>query len=323
MRHTYAFAATIAVAALTSAPSAAQTFPDHQIEIMVPFVAGGTTDSIARTIAQRFADRWPHQPTIVNNRPGGGGSIGASLVAKAPPDGHTLLATTIAFAINAGMQKQPYDALKDFTAVTELTSIPLMLVVHPSLPVHDLKEFIAYANAQPNGLDYASSGPGTSTHLAGEMFKTMTGAKLVHVPFKGNAEILNALLGGHVKAHFALTASSLQYVRNGSLRALAVTTEQRLPDLPDVPTIAELGYPGYEISSWQAVFVPTGTPKDVVKTLNGEIVTMLKTPAVDARIRREGAIPIGSTPEQFAQRFKNEVEKWAKVAKSAGLAGAH
>jgi tripartite-type tricarboxylate transporter receptor subunit TctC len=148
----------------------------------------------------------------------------------------------------------------------------------------------------------------------------MTGSKLVHVPFKGNAEVLNALLGGHVKSHFALTASTLQHVRSGALRAIAVTTEKRLPDLPDVPAIAELGYPGYEISSWQGVFAPAGTPKEIVGRLNHEIVTMLKTPEVQARIRREGAIPIGSSPDEFAARFQNEVEKWARVAKSAGLA---
>ena len=209
----------------------------------MPFVAGGTTDTVARLIAQRMTDNWG-QPAVVYNRPGGGSTIGTATVAKAAPDGHTLLVTTIAFAINASLMKTPYDPIKDFTPITELASIPLMLVVHPSLPVTNLKEFIAYTKAQPNGVDYASSGAGTSTHLAAEMFKSMTGAKLVHVPFKGNAEVLNALLGGHVKVHFALTASTLQHVRTGALRVIAVTTEKRIASLPDVPTIAELGYPG-------------------------------------------------------------------------------
>jgi tripartite-type tricarboxylate transporter receptor subunit TctC len=317
-----ALPAALAVSLLGTSLCPAQSYPSKQIEIVVPFVAGGTTDTVARLIAQRFSDRWP-QPVIVNNRPGGGGNIGAGLVAKAVPDGHTLLVTTIAFAITAGLQKQSYDAINDFTAITEIASIPIMLVVHPSLPVHTVKEFIAYSQAQPSGVDYASSGPGTSTHLAGEMFRTMTGAKLVHVPFKGNAEVLNALLGGHVKAHFALTASSLQYVRSGALRAIAVTTEKRLPELPDIPTVAEAGYPGYEISSWQGAFAPAGTPKEIVNTLSGEIVAMLNTPEVRQRLLHEGALPIGSSPEQFGVRFKSEVDKWAKVAKSAGLAGAH
>ena len=307
---------------LLAAPCPAQTYLARPIELMVPFVAGGTTDTVARMMAQRFTDRLG-QPAIVNNRPGGGSTIGTGMVAKAAPDGYTLLVTTFALAVNGALQKLPYDAVKDFAPITEIAAIPLMLVVHPSLPVKSVKEFIEYSKAQSAGLDYATSGTGTSTHLAGELFKTMTGAKLVHVPFKGNAEVLNALLGGHVKVHFALTASTLQHVRAGTLRVLAVTTEQRLPDLPDVPTIAELGYPGYEISSWQGVFAPAGTPKDIIDKLNGEIVAMLKTPEVDARIRHEGAIPIGSSPEQWSVRFRNEVEKWAKVAKSAGLAAAN
>lgn len=302
-------------------PCAAQTFPSKQIELIVPFVAGGTTDSAARLIAQRFTDKWG-QTAIVTNRPGGGSAIGTAIASKAAPDGHTLLVTTIAFAINVSLHKQPYDALKDFTAVTEISSIPIVLVVHPSLPVTSVKELIAYAKAQPAGVDYASSGPGTSTHLAAEMFKAMTGASLVHVPYKGNAEVMNALLGGHVKVHFGLTASSLQHVRSGKLRALAVTTEKRLTSLPDIPTVSELGFPDYEISSWQGAFVPAGTPKPIVDQLSQAIVGLIQTPEMQARIRKESAEPIGSTPEQFAVRFRNEIEKWARVVKSAGLATA-
>ena len=308
----------VAFACLAAQPCGAQTYPNRQIEIVVPFVAGGTTDTVARLIAQRFSERWS-QPAIVNNRPGGGSTIGTNLVARTAPDGHTLLVTTIAFAINASLQKQPYDAIADFTAITEIASIPLMLVVHSSLPVKNVQEFIAYSKAQPSGLDYATSGPGTSTHVAAEMFKSMTGANLVHLPFKGNAEVLNALLGGHVKAHFGLVASTLQHVRSGALRVLAVTTTKRLAALPDVPTIAELGYPGYEISSWQGVFAPAGTPKDIIGKLNAEIVQMLALPEVRERISREGADPVGSTPVEFAERFRNEVEKWGKVTKDSGL----
>jgi tripartite-type tricarboxylate transporter receptor subunit TctC len=309
----------LAVLALTiSLPVAAQNYPSKQVDLYVPFVAGGTTDSVARLIAQRMADNWG-QPAIVQNRPGGGSTIGTNLVAKAAPDGHTLLVTTIAFAINASLQKTPYNPIKDFAPITELTSIPIMLVVHPSLPVHSMKELIEYSKKQPSGVDYASSGGGTSTHLAAEMFNTMTGAKLVHVPFKGNAEVLNALLGGHVKVHFGLSASTLQHVRSGAVRVLAVTTEKRLADLPDVPTIAELGYPDFEISSWQAMFAPAGTPKEVIAKINAETSRMLAAPEVRARIKNEGADPIGSSPEQFDKRIRSEVDKWAKVVKSAGL----
>ena len=311
-------AAALALSVFAVAPCAGQTYPNHPIELVVPFVAGGTTDTIARMIAQRL-DKWG-QPVIVNNRPGGGSTIGTAQVAKALPDGHTVLVTTFALAANASLQKLPFDPVKDFAPVTEIASIPLILVVHSSLPVHNVKEFIDYSKAQPAGVDYATSGAGTSTHLAAEMFKQMTGAKLVHVPFKGNAEVMNALLGGPVKVHFGLSASSLQHIRSGTLRALAVTTETRLAELPDVPTIAELGYPGYELSSWQGVFVPAGTPKPIVDKLNGEIVAMLNTPEVQDRIKREGAIPVGSSPEQWALRFRDEVAKWAKVSKSAGLA---
>jgi tripartite-type tricarboxylate transporter receptor subunit TctC len=311
-------AALVLTAALAVQPCAAQTYPSRQIDLVVPFVAGGTTDTAARMIAQHLSDKWG-QTVIVNNRPGGGGAIGSSIVAKAAPDGHTVLVHTIAFAISAGLQKQSYDAIKDFAAITEISSIPLMLVVHPSLPVTNVSELVALSKATSAGLDYASAGVGTSPHLAGEMFKTMTGANFVHVPFKGNAEVTNALLGGHLKIYFGLSASVLQHVRSGKLRALAVTTAQRLPELPDVPTIAELGNPGYEITSWQGVFVPTGTPKAAIGKLNEEIVRMIKTPEVQERIRREGAYPIGSTPEQFSERFRNEVEKWAKVAKASGL----
>jgi tripartite-type tricarboxylate transporter receptor subunit TctC len=314
-----AFVAALALVAGTAARAAGETYPGKPIELVVPFVAGGTTDTIARLIAQRMTDRWG-QPAIVLDRPGAGGEVGTNIVAKAAPDGYTLLITTIAFAINAAMRKAPADQLKDFAPITELASIPLMLVVHPSVPVTNVSEFIAYSKAQPAGLDYATSGTGTSTHLAAEMFKTMTGANLVHVPFKGNAEVLTALLGGHVKVYFGLVAATLEHVRSGRLRVLAVTTETRIAALPDVPTIAELGWPGYEISSWQAMFAPAGTPKDIIAKISDETSRMLAEPDTRERIRREGADPVGSSPEQFVARIRSEIEKWTKVVKASGLA---
>src|SRR5437016_6694359 len=314
-----AFALACALVAAVSPAADAQTYPSKQIELIVPFVAGGTTDNIARLIAQRFQESWG-QTVIVSSRPGGGSVIGTAAVAKAPPDGHTLLVTTFAFAVNPALQKLPYDAARDFAPVTELASLPLMLVVHPSVPAANLTEFLAYAKASPAGLDYASSGAGTSTHLAGEMFRTMAGGNLVHVPFKGNAEVMNALLGGHINIYFSLVPTVLQHVKAGTLRALAVTTEKRLPYLPDLPTVAESGFPAYEINSWQGVFAPAGTPKDVVGKINDEIVRMLKAPEVRARMTQEGADPVGSSPEEFSARVASEMVKWSKVAKDAALA---
>jgi tripartite-type tricarboxylate transporter receptor subunit TctC len=308
----------VVLAGVTSA--AAQSYPTKQIELVVPFVAGGTTDNISRLIAQRFTESWS-QTVIVNNRPGAGSTIGTAAVAKAAPDGHTLLVTTFAFAVTPVLQKVSFDPIRDFAPITEIASLPMMLVVHPSLPVTNLKDFIAHAKASPKGLDYASSGPGTSTHLAAEMFRSMAGVDLVHVPFKGNADVYNALLGGHIKVHFSLVPSAINHVRAGKLRAIAVASDKRLPYLPDLPTIAESGFPAYEISSWQGMLAPAGTPKEVIGKINGELLELLKTPAMRQRMATEGADPVGSTPEEFAKRVAGEVAKWTKVARDAGLVG--
>jgi tripartite-type tricarboxylate transporter receptor subunit TctC len=273
-------------------------------------------------IAQRFTDSWS-ATVVVNNRPGGGSMIGSAAVAKSAPDGHTLLVTTIAIAINASLQKLTFDPATDLAPVSELTSIPLMLVVHPSVPATNLKELVALIKANPGKWDYATSGAGTSPHLATEMFKSVAGIDMVHVPFKGNAEAMNAFLGGHIKIYFAQVPAVLQHVKTGAVRPIAVTTEKRLSYLPNVPTIAELGYPGYEISSWQGMFAAAGTPKEVVNKIAGETIRMLKTPEISERIAREGSDPIGSTPEEFSIRFKSEISKWAKVAKEAGMQGAN
>jgi tripartite-type tricarboxylate transporter receptor subunit TctC len=305
-----------------TAPVQAQVYPTKPVEIVVPFVAGGTSDIIARMIAQRFTDSWS-ATVVVNNRPGGGSMIGSAAVAKSAPDGHTLLVTTIAIAINASLQKLSFDPATDLAPVSELTSIPLMLVVHPSVPATNLKELVALIKANPGKWDYATSGAGTSPHLATEMFKSVAGIDMVHVPFKGNAEAMNAFLGGHIKIYFAQVPAVLQHVKTGAVRPIAVTTEKRLSYLPDVPTIAELGYPGYEISSWQGMFAAAGTPKEVVNKIAGETIRMLKTPEISERIAREGSDPIGSTPEEFSIRFKSEISKWAKVAREAGMQGAN
>jgi tripartite-type tricarboxylate transporter receptor subunit TctC len=319
MYRTFQVIAALCAAALAAS---AQDYPSRQIDFVVPFVAGGTTDTIARALGQRLSDKFG-QPVIVNNRPGAGGAIGTATVAKANPDGHTLLVHTIGFATAPSMQKQSYDPIQDFAPITQIASLPLMLVVHPSVPAQNVAQLVALAKEKPGQLDFASAGAGTSPHLAAEMFKQMAGVNLVHIPFKGNAEVMNAMLGGHVKVYFSLVPASLQQVKAGGVRALAVTTERRIAALPDVPTLAELGFTGYEINSWQGLFAPAGTPKNIVTRLNEETVAILKSREMHARIESEGADPVGSTPEQFAAFVKAEAAKWDKVIKSAGIGAAN
>jgi tripartite-type tricarboxylate transporter receptor subunit TctC len=308
----------IAALATATALAGAQSFPSKTIEFIVPFAPGGSTDTVSRMLAQKMSETFG-QPAIVNNRPGGGSIIGTALAAKAPPDGHTILAQTIAFAINAAAKKNlPYDPIKSFTPIAELSTLPLMLVVHPSLPVNSVQELVAMAKQKPGQLNYASSGSGTSPHLAAEMFKSMAGVDMIHIPFKGNAEASNALLGGHVPIYFALVPPFLAHVKSGALRALAVTTERRIDSLPHAPTIAELGYAGFEISSWQGLFVPAGTPPAAVARLNSEVGRIINLPEVRARIEREGATPVAGTAEQFGAKVASEIAKWKRVIEQSG-----
>jgi tripartite-type tricarboxylate transporter receptor subunit TctC len=285
----------LAIALTSTLPAAAQDYPKKTIELVVPFVAGGTTDNIARLMAQRFTDSWG-QSVVVNNRAGGGSTIGTNAVAKAPPDGHTLLVTTIGFAINAGLQKLPYDPIGDFAPITELASLPLVLVVHASLPVTNLQEFIALAKSKAGGWDYASSGTGTSPHLAAEMFKSMAGIELVHVPFKGNAEAMNSLMGGHVKIYFALVPAVLQHIKAGTLRAIAVTTEERLPYLPDVPTSPNWASPATRSAPGRACSHPPAPRKTLSSrsTASSFACSTCRTSA--GAFRKRAPIPSGVRP---------------------------
>jgi tripartite-type tricarboxylate transporter receptor subunit TctC len=288
------------VAGLAAAPGAAQGYPVKPIRIIVPFAAGGSSDIIARTIGQKFTESWGQQ-TIIENRAGGSSIIGTDLAARAPADGYTLLLQTIAFAINASLQKKlPYDPVRDFVPITQISALPLMLVVHPSLPVKTVKELVALATARPGQISYASSGSGTSPHIAAEMLKSMAKIDLIHIPYKGNAPAMTDLLGGHVTVNIGLLPVVLPYVNAGKLRALSVTTARRVSALPRLPTMSESGFPDYEINSWQGVFAPARTPPDVVTTLYREIVRILGLPDVRQRLVSEGAEPVGSTPEQFA-----------------------
>ena len=297
----------------------AQTYPARPIRFIVGFGPGGGTDRISRALSLKLSDSMGQQ-VIVDNRPGGGGSIAAVIAAKASPDGYTLFAGTIStLATNVSMySKLPYDPVRDFAPVTLTQMTPYLLLVQPSLPVATLREFIALAKATPGRLNYASAGSGGGNHLSQEMFKFMAGIDIVHVPYKGGGEQLTALIAGEVQSNFNLVPTALPQVRAGRLKALAVTSAQRLPVVPEVPTIAEAGVPGYEATSWQGVVVPAATSRAVVNRLHGEIAKALQTPEMTQWFAAEGSTPGGITPEEFAAHIKREIAKWAKVVKVSG-----
>jgi len=313
-----AIVATAIAAPLTFAQGAAN-YPAKPVRLVVPFPAGGTTDILARAVAQRLSEAWGQQ-VIVDNRPGAGGNIGSDLVAKAKPDGYTLLMGTVGtHAINPSLYRNmPYDHVKDFAPVILVAGVPNVLVVNPSLPVHSVPELIAYAKANPGKLNFASSGNGTSIHLSGELFKAMTGVEMTHVPYKGSAPALTDLIGGQVQLMFDNLPSSLPFIKAGKLRALAVTSGARAAALPDLPTLAESGLPGFEASSWFGVLAPAGTSRDIVAKLNGAIAGWLASPEAKEKLLAQGAIAAGGTPEDFARHIGAETSKWAKVVKASG-----
>jgi len=317
-----AFTAALATAlAAIAAPTLGfgQTYPSKPIEIVVPFVAGGSTDVTARMLAPRLSQALG-QPVIVMNRPGSGGTIGAALVARAQPDGYTLLLTTASIAINAVIRpKLPYRPIKNLAPVVELTSVPLMLLVHASLPVSTMQEYVAYIKARPGKLNYSSGGTGTTPHLAMELINNRFGIKTTHIPYKGNAEVASALLSGEVPITLGLLPPFLQYVKSGAAKALMVTTKERIAALPDTPTIGELGHPNSDVSSWQGIFAPRGTPPEVIAKLNTEIVRILQLPEVREAILKQGADPVGGTPEAFAAKVKNDIATWQSVIEASGI----
>jgi tripartite-type tricarboxylate transporter receptor subunit TctC len=308
-----------AVAAPFTFAQSAANYPAKPVRLVVPFPAGGTTDILARAVAQKLSEAWGRQ-MIVDNRPGAGGNIGSDLVAKSAPDGYTLLMGTVGtHAINPSLYKNmPYDHVKDFAPVILVAGVPNVLVVNPSLPVHSVPELIAYAKANPGKLNFASSGNGTSIHLSGELFKAMTGVEMTHVPYKGSAPALTDLIGGQVQLMFDNLPSSLPFIKAGKLRALAVTSGARAAALPDLPTLAESGLPGFEASSWFGVLAPAGTPRDIVAKLNGAIAGWLASPEAKEKLLAQGAIAAGGTPEDFARHIGAETSKWAKVVKASG-----
>jgi tripartite-type tricarboxylate transporter receptor subunit TctC len=303
--------------ALTSFAQA--QYPNKSVRLVVPYPPGGGTDTMARTLGQKLSETLGQQ-VVIDNRPGGGANIGAELAAKAPPDGYTLLMNTIAHASAVSLyRKLGYNFLRDFAPVTLLATTPHILVTHPSLPVKSVKDLVALAKARPNEIVYSSSGSGTPAHLAGELFKHMTGANMVHVPYKGGGPSMIALLSGEVSLAFATTPSAIAYVKAGRLRAIAVTTARRSLATPDLPTIGEAGVPGYDVGSWYGLLAPAGTPKDIVARLNAEAGKALRLPDVKQRLDASGFEALTSTPEEYGAFMRSEVEKWAKVIKAAGI----
>jgi tripartite-type tricarboxylate transporter receptor subunit TctC len=310
-----ALALAVACGAHAQAP-----YPNHPVRIVVPFPAGGTTDILARATAQKLTEGLG-QPFVVENRPGAAGNIGAELVAKSPPDGYTMLMGTVGtHAINPSLyDKMPYDHVKDFVPVVLVAGVPNVLVVHPSVPVMSVQELIAYAKANPGKLNFASSGAGTSIHLSGELFKTMTGVSMQHVPYKGSSPALADLTGGQVQLMFDNLPSALPLIKAGKLRALAVTSLTRSTVLPDLPTVSESGLAGFDSSSWFGLLAPAGTPKDVVARVNGEVAKWLATPDAKEKLAAQGAIVAsGLAPEDFTRHIASETAKWQKVVKESG-----
>ena len=302
----------------TTVATAAQPYPARPLRIVAPLAPGGTTDIIARMLAQRFGDTWG-QPVVVDNRPGAGGNIGNQIVAQAPPDGYTLLMAVPPLAINPSLyRKAGYDPVKDFAPVSLVASVPIVLAVHPAVPARSVKELVALARAKPGTLNYASSGSGGGPHLAAALFADMAQIDVVHVPYKGSGPAMTDLLGGQVQMQFSGLPPLLPVIRAGRLRALAVGGTQRTAALPDTPTIAESGLPGYDAASWQGVAMPAGTPVAVIGTVHREIARFVGTPEAKARFAEIGAEPVGGTPDAFSAFIRSEVGKWAKVIRQSG-----
>ena len=296
-----------------------EQYPTRPIRLVVPYAVGGATDITSRIIAPRLSESIGQQ-VVVDNRPGGASIPGTAMVAKAAPDGYTVLIATMSFgAAPALFPNLPFDAQKDFAPVTLMTVLPMVLVVHPSVPAKSVNELLAVAKSKPTGLNYGSAGNGSATHLAGELFKTMSRANIVHIPYKGGGPSVAAMLAGEVSMMVAIISTVVPHIKAGKLVPLGVGTTKRHPVLPEVPTIAEQGLPGFQVFEWQGVVVPTGTPKHVTDKLHREVNKALASPEVRDRITGLGADIVGSTPQELAALIKSEIPKWIKVAKESGI----
>ena len=303
---------------LLAAAALAQSadYPNKPVRVLVAFTAGGTTDILARAVSQKLSDRFK-QNFVIDNKPGGGGNIGTELAARAAPDGYTLIVNSVGpMAVNPSLfKKLNINPLTDLVPVVQIADVPNVLVVHPSQPVKTVDEFIAYARANPGKLNYGSTGVGTSSHLSSFMLSKRVGLETTHVPYKG-ADALNDLLAGRLQFMFATIPSVIQHIQAGKLRAIAVTSARRSRSMPDVPTVAERGFPGFEAGSWFGFFAPKGTPEPVVTMLNKAVNEVL--PSLEAQMVREGADPVGGTPAQFGQFVQREYEKWKLIVRDSG-----
>ena len=306
------------LAAAFAAPALAQSYPAKPVRIVVPYPPGGPNDIVARTVGQKLSEQLG-QPVIVDNKPGASGNIGAESVAKSPADGYTLLLLTTGHTINPSLYpKLGYDLEKDLAPVTQLTAGPMVVVANPSLPAKNIKELISLAKAKPGSLNFGSAGNGSSTHLAPELFSSMAGIKMNHIPYKGSAPALTDLMAGQIQVAFDFMISAMPHVKSGKIKALAVTSTTRSPAAPDLPTVAESGVPGFEVIGWNGLVVPARTPKDVVAKLNAELKKALDQPDAKERFAAQGFSATWTTPEKFGAYIESEHAKWAKVVKDSG-----
>jgi tripartite-type tricarboxylate transporter receptor subunit TctC len=312
------FVITMLLMMFAATVGAEEPYPSRPVRVVVPFASGGGIDMVARMISQRLQEKLG-QAFIVENRPGAGGVVGAEVVAKAKPDGYTILAVPISYAALSSQGKLTFDPLTAFAPIIHIASAPNVILVPPSLHVNTLGEFIRLARENPGKIPYASSGQGSSTHLAAELFKMMAKVDLLHVPFTGGGPALSALLGSHVSMYIGSLPASIPQVKAKSLKALAVTSTQRAPELPDVPTVIESGVPGYEYVGWYGLLAPAGTPAAIIRRLNAEVNGILKEPAVGQVLAGDGAHPVGGTPEQFGEYVKSETLKWSNVMQHAQM----
>jgi tripartite-type tricarboxylate transporter receptor subunit TctC len=312
--------AACAMVAPVPASAAAASFPTRPVRFVVPFAPGGSTDTLARTLGSKLADALG-QPIVVDNRAGANGDIGMQIVASSPPDGHTI---ALGYIANLGIgpslnPKMPYDPVRDFAPITLLANAPNLLVVHPSVPAGNFKAFVGYVKANPRKVNFASASVASVGHLAGELLNGLAGIDMVHIPYKGSGQAVVDLLGGQVQAMFSGMSSSLPHVKTGKLRALAVTGAKRSPAVPDVPTIAESGFPGFEATAWYGMLAAARTPKPIVARLHAETVKALALPDVRQRLEGVGFEIVGSTPDEFAAYIRSEIAKWAKVVAASGI----